>query len=150
MQDFTRSMPMMLYRALHGVMPRFRAIFSEFGLTETQWRVLRVLWEHQQIAFGDLARLTLIPAPSLVGVIDRLHANGLVDRLRSDTDRRHVYVVATRAGRALEKQVMPAVESAYADLEAMLGSNTRKQLLAGLDLLAALDRDNASDAGIDG
>jgi DNA-binding MarR family transcriptional regulator len=43
--QFTRSLPMMLYRTLDTVMPRFRSIFNEFGLTEQQWRVLRVLWE---------------------------------------------------------------------------------------------------------
>ncbi len=38
MQDFAASLPMLLYRALHTVMPRFRAIFAESGLTEPQWR----------------------------------------------------------------------------------------------------------------
>ena len=52
-QEFSRSLPMMLIRALDAVMPRFRDIFKEFGLTEQQWRVLRVLWEQDEIAFGD-------------------------------------------------------------------------------------------------
>ena len=32
--QFTRSLPMMLYRALDTVMPSFRKIFNDFGLTE--------------------------------------------------------------------------------------------------------------------
>ncbi len=59
MQEFSHSLPMMLYRTLDTVMPRFRQIFSEFGLTEQQWRVLRVLWQHEQIAFRELAGLPL-------------------------------------------------------------------------------------------
>ena len=78
-QSFSGSLPMMLYRALDVVMPRFRRIFNEFGLTEQQWRVLRVLWETEEIAFRELSDITLIPAPSLVGVIDRLAKQRLVD-----------------------------------------------------------------------
>jgi len=147
MQDFSHSLPMLLYRALHVVMPRFRAIFAEHGLTEPQWRVLRVLWEHQEVAFRDLADTTLIPAPSLVGVVDRLHANGLVERRRSATDRRNVYVFATATGHALETAVMPAVERTYAELGAGLDRATWQGLIDGLDALAALPADTSDTAG---
>jgi len=66
--QFTRSLPMMLYRTLDTVMPSFRKIFNDFGLTEQQWRVLRVLWEGDDITIRQLAEVTLIPAPSLVGI----------------------------------------------------------------------------------
>ena len=118
MQDFSRSLPMMLYRTLDAVMPRFREIFKEFGLTEQQWRVLRVLWQCEQMPLRELAGLTLIPAPSLVGIVDRLADSGLVERRRSDTDRRNVYIRATADGRALESRVMPRVDAAYADTAA--------------------------------
>ena len=138
-QDFGRSLPMMLYRALDAVMPRFRKIFNEFGLTEQQWRVLRVLWEHQDIAFHELAEATLIPAPSLVGVIDRLGNSGLVERRRSESDRRKVSVLATRKGKALESKVRPRVEEAYAALRGAISKKEWDQLIDGLDRLASLE-----------
>ena len=70
MQTFSESLPMMLYSALDAVMPRFRRIFKDFGLTEQQWRVLRVLWEADPVAFQTMSEITLIPPPSLVGVIE--------------------------------------------------------------------------------
>lgn len=66
MQDFSRSLPIMLYRTLAAVMPGFRQIFNEFGLAEQQWRVLRVFWEQESIAFSELSELTLIPAPTYI------------------------------------------------------------------------------------
>jgi len=138
-QEFSRSLPMMLYRALDTVMPRFRKIFNEFGLTEQQWRVLRVLWEHDQIVFNELSSATLIPAPSLVGVIDRLTKNGLVERRRSDSDRRKVSVLATGAGMALESKVRPRVDAAYADLRGAMDSQEWKQLIDGLDRVASIE-----------
>lgn len=120
-------------------MPRFRKIFNEFGLTEQQWRVLRVLWEHDQIVFNELSSATLIPAPSLVGVIDRLTKNGLVERRRSDSDRRKVSVLATGAGMALESKVRPRVDAAYADLRGAMDSQEWKQLIDGLDRVASIE-----------
>ena len=118
MQNFSRSLPMMLYSTLDTVMPRFRQIFKKYGLTEQQWRALRVLWGVDRIPFQELANITLIPAPSLVGVIDRLGNNGLVERQRSETDRRVVYIRVTDSGQDLEKKVRPEVVRVYDELQA--------------------------------
>lgn len=137
-QEFSQSLPMMLYRALDAVMPRFRRIFNEFGLTEQQWRVLRVLWEHEDIAFRALSEQTLIPAPSLVGVVDRLGKQGLVSRRRSETDRRNVFVFATAKGRELHLEVRPHVNAAYADLRQSIDEGEWQRLMQGLERLASL------------
>ncbi len=131
--EFSRSLPMMLYRALDAVMPRFRAIFNEFGLTEQQWRVLRVLWEQEEVGLNELADLSLIPAPSLVGVVDRLKKGGLITRRRSEQDRRVVYVVATQEGRDLHERVMPRVRAAYAELMQSMEPREWIRLLELLD-----------------
>lgn len=139
MQEFSRSLPMMLYRSLDVVMPRFRRIFNEFGLTEQQWRVLRVLWQQDEVAFRELADQTLIPAPSLVGIVDRLTTSGLAKRRRSSTDRRNVYVRATAKGKALEKEVRPRVDQAYDELRSSVDSRTWDSLIAGLEQISSID-----------
>lgn len=141
MQTFSRSLPMMLYRTLDAVMPRFRSIFGEFGLTEQQWRVLRVLWEVDGIGFSDLAETTCIPAPSLVGVVDRLAKNGLVERRRSDADRRMVFVHATETGQQLEERVRPSVVRAYGELQASIDPADWERLISGMEaIIAACER----------
>lgn len=140
MQDFSRSLPMRLYRALAVVMPRFRRIFAQAGLTEQQWRVLRVLWEQPSVPQSALAELTLIPAPSLIGVLDRLAGAGLVERRRGTADRRVVEVAATAEGRALEERLMPDVQAAYAALRASLDESTWRALETGLDELTRAQR----------
>ena len=134
--QFTRSLPMMLYRTLDAVMPRFRKIFNDFGLTEQQWRVLRVLWEMDDVTIKDLADLTLIAAPSLVGIVDRLERDGLVTRQRSTSDRRKVNVHVTTAGAELEDRIMPRVASAYVELKQSVDAETWSQVLVGLQRIA--------------
>ena len=137
MQAFSRSLPMLLYRTLDAVMPRFRSIFGKFGLTEQQWRVLRVLWEMDGAALSDLADLTRIPAPSLVGVVDRLAKSGLVERRRSETDRRVVFIHATDEGKKLEEKVRPAVVQAYGELQARIDAEAWEQLISGMEHIIA-------------
>lgn len=144
--QFSRSMPMVLNRALDAVMPRFRKIFNDFDLTEQQGRVLRVLWERENIAFNELSAVTLIPPPSLVGVIDRLQRAKLVERRRSDSDRRKVSVYATETGRALESEIMPRIATTYADMKQTVDAGSWNSALHGLNqIVAALQKDPEDD-----
>lgn len=136
LEQFDRSLPIVLYRTLDAVMPRFRKIFNEFGLTEQQWRVLRVLWELEAETLNRLARLTLIPAPSLVGIVDRLERAHLVTRQRSQADRRKINIVLTSQGAALEDELMPRVAAAYAELKQSIDNDTWNGVLRGLEEIA--------------
>ena len=136
-EQFSHSLPMMLYRALDAVMPRFRKIFNDFNLTEQQWRVLRVLWELNAVTLKRLAVITLIPAPSLVGIIDRLERAQLVNRQRSQADRRKINIVLTSQGAALEDEIMPRVASTYAELKQTIDPQTWEQLMQGLNEITA-------------
>ncbi len=143
MRDFDRSLPMLMHRALNAVLPRFRTIFRRFGLTEQQWRVLRVLWEADGAPLLALAARTLIPAPSLVGVVDRLQRDGLVERRRSEADRRLAQVWLSDAGRGLEQAVNPLVDAAYAELENLVSAAEWQALTATLNKVAT----GAADQG---
>ena len=105
---------MILHRALDAIMPAYRELFARYDLTEQQWRILRVLWSSQKVTSIELSNRTLLPPPSLVGIIDRLEKKGLVSRLRSVEDRRVVYVQPTASGRELEKKVAPQVTAIHA------------------------------------
>lgn len=131
---------MLLYAAIDVVMPRFRLIFKEFGLTEQQWRVLRVLWDIEEISHSELARITLIPAPSLVGIIDRLGKMQLVERRQSGLDRRVVLIATTVQGRELREQMMPAVQQSYFELRDSIDDDTWRALVDGLEDLVTTER----------
>ena len=116
--SFDNSLPMILNRALDATMPDYRELFARFELTEQQWRVLRVLWSAGKVTSVELSMRTLLPAPSLVGILDRLEKKGLVSRVRSVEDRRAIFVIATAKGRALEAKVTPLVSEIDQELRA--------------------------------
>ena len=120
MPTFKRSLPMILNYALDSVLPIHRELFARYGLTEQQWRVLRVLWNSERTTAMEVSRAALLPAPSLVGILDRLEKKELVSRVRSVEDRRNVFIIATAQGRALQKEVQPLVESIQAYLKSLV------------------------------
>ena len=116
-------------------MEHFRPILNDNGVTEQQWRVLRVLWDIEEISHSDLARITLIPAPSLVGIIDRLTRMQLVERRRSGLDRRVMLIATTAQGRELREQILPPVQQSYFELRESIDDATWRALLDGLEEL---------------
>jgi len=96
-------------------MPSYRRLFQANDLTDQQWRALRALWEKQHLTSAQISQITLLPPPSLVGILDRLEKKSLIGRLRSTEDRRHVHIVPTPKGRALMAHMMPMVDRIHDD-----------------------------------
>ena len=96
-------------------MPSYRRLFQKNDLTDQQWRVLRALWEKQHLTSAQISLITLLPPPSLVGILYRLEKKNLIGRLRSTKDRRHVHIIPTKKGRALMEHMMPMVERIHDD-----------------------------------
>ena len=115
MPKFLDSLPMILSRSLDRVMPSYRRLFQANDLTDQQWRVLRALWEQQHLTSSEISQITLLPPPSLVGILDRLEKKNLIGRLRSTKDRRHVNIIPTQKGRVLMEHMMPMVDHIHND-----------------------------------
>jgi DNA-binding MarR family transcriptional regulator len=85
---------------------QFAQRLQAFGLTPPQFMTLTALATHKQTCtMSDLTNATFQDAPTVTGIMDRLVKMNLVERTRSETDRRVVLVQATPAGVDLVKQV---------------------------------------------
>ena len=138
--EFQNSLPMMLFRALDHIMPKFRIIFKEFGITEQQARIMRILWQYKTVSFTKLSSLTLISPPSLIGVVDRMVKNGLLLRTVSDIDRRMIIISLTNKGAALETQILPKVESVYCEIEESMGTTDLEEILILLEKVSSISK----------
>lgn len=67
---------------------RFEQRARGLGLTRAQWQVLAYLSNNEGIHQGGLADLLDIEPITLVRILDKLEANGFVERRRHPTDRR--------------------------------------------------------------
>lgn len=75
---------------------RFARLFREYGLTPSQYNVLRILrGERKPLPILEIASRTVTVVPGITGLIDRLERAGFVNRLRCEKDRRIIYVALT-------------------------------------------------------
>ncbi|MDP3316716.1 MAG: MarR family transcriptional regulator [Devosia sp.] len=89
------------------------------GVPIEQYRILEVLDASEPAAMGEIAQQSLIEAPTLTKIVDRMVAEGLVYRAPDPNDRRRVLILATPAGKALFKRlrgVSTAQEQRIVDL----------------------------------
>lgn len=81
------------------------------GLTGPQLWVLKILGNTSPLRLSDLARQMYLRPATVVGIIDRLEAKGLVARSRSSKDRRVVDLSLTDQGRTLVSNAPEVAQS---------------------------------------
>src|SRR6478672_5317557 len=116
-----RNLPRLLLQAREAVMAHTRPSLRGHGLSDQQWRVLRVLGEQGTVETGRIAREAFILGPSLTGVLARMERDGLIRRFRDADDQRRTVVEATAKGAKLVERLSRTVESHYAWMEQQLG-----------------------------
>jgi len=132
---------------LHDIARLLRKRFDQrarvLGLSRAQWQVLAHLHRHEGINQRGLAEILEIESVTLGRLVDRLEADGWIERRADPGDRRARRLFTTA-------KVAPVLERMWA-----LGAMTREEALAGLapaerqTLLAALEkiRGNLSERG---
>jgi homoprotocatechuate degradation regulator HpaR len=135
-----RNLPRLLLQAREAVMAHTRPSLRGHGLSDQQWRVLRVLGEHGTVETGRVAREAYILGPSLTGVLARMERDGLIRRERDPEDQRRTVVEATPKGLKLVDRLSHTIEAHYQWLEKSMGKPKLTQLYALLDELIALEQ----------
>lgn len=138
-----RNLPRLLLQAREAVMAHTRPSLRQHGLSDQQWRVLRVLGEHADdpagIETGRVAREAYLLGPSLTGVLSRMERDGLIARERCGQDARRTVVRATTLGLNKVQALSETIEAHYSWMEQQLGKAKLGQLYALLDEMIALE-----------
>jgi homoprotocatechuate degradation regulator HpaR len=120
---------MALLRAREAVMQNFRPMLERHGVTEQQWRVIRVVAEAGAIDASEVASRAAILAPSLTRIIKTLEERKLIKRKRDIQDGRRVLLALAPAGEVLLRNAIPESLAAHKGLERKLGADKLKRLL---------------------
>lgn len=131
-------LPQHLLRAREAVMAYFRPLLNSVGLTEQQWRILRLLDDRGEMEAGMIADLACILSPSLTGILVRMEKAGLVQRSRDKVDSRRLIVSLSKEGRRLTRQVAPLSTACYEQIEAHFGEEKLELLISLLNELEQL------------
>jgi len=128
-----RNLPLLFMQAREAVFASFRPTLNEAGITEPQWRILRVLLEYDALEPRQIGEICYLSSPSLAGILSRLDDLGLVTRKRLEHDQRRVHVSVTEKGRAMAASLAPRIDKAYRELEGRLGEDFVEDLYTMLN-----------------
>ncbi len=116
------------------------AYFVQFGISGSQWGILRALDRAakeglRELRVTDLGQRLIIRPPSVTGTIDRLERMGLVSRRVWSQDMRVRQVSLTAAGRRLIQQVLAGLP---AKADSVLGKLSQPERQTFYELLERL------------
>jgi len=88
---------------------KLSAIQSDQGIPLSHVQVLAMLEEVGSMSVSEISKRFGIAKPNITPLVDRLVNAGLVDRVRSETDRRVVNIVILEEGRERLRQIQNAL-----------------------------------------
>ncbi len=129
-----------LLAAREAVMAPIRPMLAEAGVTEQQWRVLRVLDDCGPIDLKTLADSTLLFGPSVTRILKDLVERGLVIRQANPKDGRGAIVSLSASGRTLIEETATHTILQLSLYSKKFGDKRLKNLIAELRaLINAID-----------
>ncbi|MDU9005575.1 homoprotocatechuate degradation operon regulator HpaR [Sedimentitalea todarodis] len=132
----SRSLPIALIRAREGAMAPIRDMLANTGITEQQWRILRVLSEHGSLDSTTLADRASLLFPSLTRIAAKMREKGLITQTRDEADRRRQLIEITAKGQKFIDDHAERAALVVVGFRTRLGDDNYEKLL---DLLALLD-----------
>ena len=94
-----------LYAATHSLTRAYRSALERSGITYSQYLVMLVLWENNNISVGKIAQRLELDSGTLTPMLKRLETAGLIKRVRNINDERIVEISLTEAGNLLQHEI---------------------------------------------
>lgn len=135
-----RSLAIACTRGREAIVRRFQKLLAGEGLTEQQWRTLRVLYDFEPIPLTELCALCCIHKVSMTRILRTLMERGLVMRERQSGDKRAYDVSLTDDGRTMLDRLTPIAHDIYRGIAFDFGEKKTQMLLSLLRELSEINR----------
>lgn len=123
-------------RASRQMSIRSQGFLGRLNLTYPQTVTLMILDADGPMPISDLAKATGSANSTTSGVVDRLEKLGLAQRIRSDQDRRKIFVSVTDHYRDIRTKTVHDASDRFAEALQDLSQEEQGRILDGLNLLA--------------
>ncbi len=103
-----------------------------FQVNNSQLKAMAAFHEDRQYSMGELCRIANVKMPSMTEVVDRLEAEGFVERVRDTDDRRVVKVQLTDSGKKAHDGILQTRDQELKNIFGCLDDKERGKLLKAL------------------
>lgn len=115
-----------------------RKLTKTVGLTAPQLLVLQAIRDLGAVAISRLSSEVSLSQATVTTILDRLEKRGLVDRRRSEQDKRVVHALLTDAGRAVVESAPTPLQEAFSVRFEQLETWEQSLILSALQRVAAM------------
>ncbi|WP_425407298.1 MarR family winged helix-turn-helix transcriptional regulator [Hwanghaeella sp.] len=136
--DTTRDVLVALRRIIRAIDLQSKRIAKTSGLTTPQVMVLQSIRDLGEVTTGRLSSDVSLSQATVTTILDRLEQRGLVERYRSDRDRRIVHTKLTEAGRKSLKKAPPLLHEEFIAAFADLPAGRQDEIVATLEEVATM------------
>ena len=119
-------------RIIRAIDVQSKRLKSDYNITTPQLVCLTVIVEKGPITATLLSKEIHLSTSTLVGIIDRLEAADMVQKSRSKTDRRVVFIQASAKGKKLIKKVPSPLQKGFIIALNSLEVHEQASILAAL------------------
>jgi DNA-binding MarR family transcriptional regulator/GNAT superfamily N-acetyltransferase len=127
-----------LRRIVRSIDMHSKKLLQTHRLTIPQVVLLREIQRRGRLTLGDLAKHASLSNATVTGIVDRLEARKFVRRIRSETDRRQVFVEIISAGAKLMTAMPPLLQENFIQKLQDLEKWEQAQILSSLERVASL------------
>jgi DNA-binding MarR family transcriptional regulator len=127
-----------LRRIIRAVDLHSRKLLAQHDITGPQLVCLLSVEEHERMTPSAIARHVHLSSSTVIGILDRLQAKGLVQRERDLKDRRLVQVALTEQGKALVTSAPSPLQDTLADAMNDLPVSEKATIAESLDRIVEM------------
>jgi DNA-binding MarR family transcriptional regulator len=139
--DLKRYPGYLLARARYQAFRNYeRHVGRPYDLKPVEFSILVLLQSNDDVSQVELAQAMGVAAPNMTGILHRLEARGLVERQRSESDKRKQFIVLTAQARSLLREAQAAGKGMDKEWLARLSRAEVAMLMELLDRLAGTQR----------
>lgn len=122
-----------MVREVNGLIQRMlRKRLKRFGVSSSQWYILRVLWLQDGLTLTEIAQRAGVAPPQIVGGLRGLIKEGIIIRDKHPSDQRKNVIFLTKRGRQLEN---PCLDEAIVANELALAGVSADEVQTFMRLL---------------
>jgi DNA-binding MarR family transcriptional regulator len=100
----------------------------QYGIANTEWRVMAVLGVSSGVSAGHVAEKTAMDKVAVSRAINNMIKNGLIERRFSKEDKRRSELMLSEEGENVYRNIVPLVLQYEDDIMGTLSENERREL----------------------
>ena len=127
-----------LRQIIRSIDIRSKRLIKQFGLTGPQLIILQEIARAEETTASELAKAISLSQATVTGILERLERRALINRRRSNSDRRRVKVSATADGRQLLEAAPPLMQESFVEQFDRLQNWEQHMILSSLQRLVTM------------